>query len=361
MSRATFRVVLSLCTLQLAGAGVAWAQDAEPAPDEATATPPDEGATTPPDEGATTPPDETTPVDDGAAATEPSGIGGPAAPAPPRPRLTLPKGKLGIALNIEANLSKDLAFKPLSLAPDISYGVTPKLTVMLVHSRFATTGFRGAAGSGLCITGKDNGCPKAYNNLGFEALFALLENDLKVAANGGVHVVDLDQTWIDLKVGAKIRHDVGKLFVTFLPAVYVGLNKRDEGNKGSLWAPVALWYKVIPKLALFVSSGIKGPISKFEDGFTIAAGGGGQYMVNKQAHVGASLIYPKVTGADAVPAKGADARYVQLWVGYTLYRPLAVSPSRPPAPHSRQPFAAARPSQPSAFTAARPARAPAAP
>ena len=320
MSRATFRIVLSLCTLQLAGVGVAWAQDAEPAPapDEATATPPDDGATTtPPDE--TAPPDEGAATsDDGAAATTPGDIAPEPAPAPPRPRLTLPKGKLGIALNIEANLSKDLAFKPVSLAPDISYGVTPKLTVMLVHSRFATTGFRGAAGSGVCITGKDNGCPKAYNNVGFEALFALLEDNLKVAANAGVHVVDLDQTWIDIKLGAKIRHDVGKLFITFLPSVYVGVNKRDEGNKGSLWAPVALWYKVIPKLALFVSSGIKGPISKFEDGFTIAVGGGGQYMVNKKAHVGASLIFPKVTGADAVPAKGADARYVQLWVGYTL-------------------------------------------
>ena len=321
MSRAWFRIVLSLCALQLAGAGVAWAQDAEPAPapDETTATPPADdtsATTTAPDE--TPPPDEATatPPDDGAGA-EPTAMPA-AAPAPGKPRLMLPKSKLGIALNFEANLSKELAFKPVSLAPDISYGVTPKLTVMLVHSRFATTGFRGAAGSGLCFTGKDNGCPKAYNNVGFEALFALLEDNLKVAANAGVHLVDIDQTWIDLKVGAKIRHDVGKLFVTFLPAVYVGLNKRDEGNKGSLWAPVALWYKVMPKLAVFVSSGIKGPISKFEDGFTIAAGAGGQFMVNKKAHVGASLIFPKVTGADAVPAKGADARYLQLWVGYTL-------------------------------------------
>ncbi|MEO8550334.1 MAG: hypothetical protein ABI678_10180, partial [Kofleriaceae bacterium] len=37
---------------------------------------------------------------------------------------TLPKGKLALDAFVEMNLSKDAAFKPVSLAPDLWYGVT---------------------------------------------------------------------------------------------------------------------------------------------------------------------------------------------------------------------------------------------
>lgn len=129
----------------------------------------------------------------------------------PKPGLTLPAGRLNLALNAEVEATAEAFGKPTSLSPDLSYGVTDDLTVSLAHSTFMLTGFRGAAGKGLCVTGTDNGCAHAYNNVGIEGLYTLARGDMAVALNAGVHATDLEAGFYVAKLGAKVRHVHGAL------------------------------------------------------------------------------------------------------------------------------------------------------
>jgi hypothetical protein len=75
------------------------------------------------------------------------------------PGMMLPKGAIAIHAVVEVNMSADLVAKPFSIAPDVWYGVSPKLQVGLVHSRMGQTGFLGGAGllgagAGLCLAGE---------------------------------------------------------------------------------------------------------------------------------------------------------------------------------------------------------------
>lgn len=255
-----------------------------------------------------------------------------AEPPPKKPAagLTNKKGGVVLQLNAEMNLTKDKAFKPVSIAPDLSYGVTDALTIAIEHSSFALTGFRGSAGSGLCITGKDNGCASVYRQGGAELLYNVAKGATAVAIDGGVVLKDLrpaSKSSLDtlVKIGAKAKFTAGKFSLMMSPSLWIGLSNRNvigmDGkstklNKDQLWFPVVAWVKPVPSLMLGVGSGIKGALSKFADVYTIPIGALAQVNVNKHIQVGASFIFGQIAGGDAIanPDPGADARALQVWL-----------------------------------------------
>src|SRR5262245_40262487 len=66
-------------------------------------------------------------------------------------RVVLPAKRLYARAALEIELSSGTAGDPVSLAPDVYYGVTPELTVGLLHSALARTGVMGGTGSSLCL------------------------------------------------------------------------------------------------------------------------------------------------------------------------------------------------------------------
>jgi hypothetical protein len=242
--------------------------------------------------------------------------------APPRkpPGLTLDRGAANVTVTLEANLAEDRVAKPLSIAPDVSYGVTDDLTLVLVHSTFATTGFRGNAGAGLCVTGDEGGCAHAYDNVGLDAIHGLRRGPFSFAVVAGAHFVSLDPAWFDLRAGARLRWTGGKLLVTFSPSVFFALSGRDDGNKETLWAPVFIGAKPIPPLTLGLGTGIKGPVEDFGDTWTFALVPSAQLAVTRRLALGASFALPKLLGAGAIPSeqKGFNVRFAQAWVSWTL-------------------------------------------
>jgi len=245
---------------------------------------------------------------------------------PPKPGLTLPAGRLNLALNLELDGSTGRVGKPTSIAPDASYGITDDLTVSLTHSTFMLTGFRGAAGKGLCLTGTDDGCPRAYNNVGAEGLYSVLRGPFAIALNAGIHATNLDAGFYVGKLGAKLRHASGALSIASSPSVLIALSERDgmPKNKDALFVPVVVTYKVLPALGLGLGSGIKGPIDGFADAWEVSLGVIGTYAVSPQLGVGASWVFGKaIGGADDLPdpeppATGFRYRAIQLWASVTL-------------------------------------------
>jgi len=264
----------------------------------------------------------------GGAATSPSVTEG-AAPAPeaapaPQPSVTLKQGGVMIQTNVEVGLNNSAAAKPVSIAPDISYGVTPELTASLVTSTAAITGFRGAAGGGICVTGTDNGCGTALADIGLEGTYSLMKGPMALGANAGfLFLAPLEDGRVyDAKIGVKGKYTAGKVIVTFNPSVWIGLNSRDMGNKDQLWIPVGLGFKATPELTAGIGTGFKSnDISNLGDTWTIPIGVNATYALNKQMAVGGAFTFGKIAGAgvlsDAMKT-GVDFRALHFWFNYSM-------------------------------------------
>ena len=242
-------------------------------------------------------------------------------------RLTLPTGGLFVQLDLELNLAKASVAKPFSIAPDVSYGVTQDLTLSLIHSTFGTTGFRGGTGDGLCITGTSNGCPHPYNNVGAEALYSLATGDAPIAGVVGLYSLNLDQSFVDLKLGLKTKFALGAFALVFNPSIYIGMNDREATtpNVDQLYLPVGLTYKISPQLAVGIGSGIKGPVndvSRFGKAWLVPLGANAVVTLDPAFAVGAAFTFGKLAGAPALedatpPQTGADFRALHVWLNYT--------------------------------------------
>lgn len=244
----------------------------------------------------------------------------PAKPAPPG--LTLPGGVVSVSATLEVEATAAKAGKPISLAPDVSYGVTPELTLSLVHSTFAVTGFRGGAGRGLCLTGEDRGCAKLYNNVGAEALYGLARGPFALAVSAGVHSTNLDAGFYSAKAGLRLRWMSGAFSLASSPSVLIALTHRDDmpKNVDQLFVPVLASYKPAKPLTLSLGSGLKGPLDGLGDAWEVPLGFIGTFALSPKLAVGTSLVFGKLLGgaddppAPAAPATGQRYRAFQLWL-----------------------------------------------
>ena len=236
---------------------------------------------------------------------------------PAAPGVTLKKGAINVQLAFEANLSKDAVIKPFSIAPDVAYGVTPELTVSVVHSGYAMTGFRGSAGAGLCVAGEENGCLKVYNAVGLEGLYGLLAGPLSLGANVGLHARSLSDPFIGaVKLGLKGKYTAGATSVVFLPSINVAVTERETAPD-RLWLPVGLLYKVAPPVTLGLGAGVKVlDLGAAGDTWQLAVGLNGQYALNPEVVLGAAFTFGAITGGGDPPE--LDGRFLQCWVGYTM-------------------------------------------
>lgn len=228
--------------------------------------------------------------------------------------LTLAKGMIEVHADVFVNLSADAVAKPISISPDIYYGVSEKLSVGLTHNL------------GLCLTGTDNGCAKVYNDVGLQAKFSVKRDaKMELAAAGGLILPSLDPMTARLELGVDFKYQAGKITIWALPRIGIGLNKRDGatdpitmttigGNKESLGLPVIVGFQATPELNVHVRTGIGGlgtgieagaPLDGFGDAFVIPLGIGALYAVSNKLDVGAEFFFPAVAGSDLA---STDAR-----------------------------------------------------
>ncbi len=260
----------------------------------------------------------------GALAQEGLGPGSEATvPGPEEQQLTLPGGKLFLDAFLEVSLSKDAAFKPVSLAPDLWYGINDDLTLGLVHSGRGATGIFGTYGNGLCFTGKSNGCAnpsgtsKVYNHVGVDARYQLLrKTGISVAGDGGLYVNYFDPFQLALKLGAVGRFHTGAVSVELDPSLFFGMTKRSAGNKEVLTVPATFMYAVTPKVGVAAQLALSLPFQTTElTMFGLSVGV--QYFITDQLILDAVFSLPAMFGGSAVP-DGVDMRALTLGVAYAF-------------------------------------------
>lgn len=262
------------------------------------------------------PDSETKPLDAAAAAA--GGEGG--------EQLTLQKGRLVVNAYLAIGLSNGAAFKPISLSPDVWYGVTDDITAGLVHSGVGTTGFIGDAGQSLCLTGSDN-CGDLYKNVGVEGRYKLKMGGIALAVDGGLysgHVTDLKL--LVVKAGAVGRWHSGPLAVEAAPNLAIAVTDRSStttvggvsvttGNADTLNLPATALYTLNAMITLAAQTGFVLPLENTGDAYAIPLSVGAFYKVNDQLNVTAAFSLPRLIAASS---GGIDARSLTLGGSYAF-------------------------------------------
>jgi hypothetical protein len=240
-------------------------------------------------------------------------------------KMTMPAERALVQVFGEISLSQDAALEPLSIAPDLWYGVSDELTVGLVHSGRGRTGFFGGAGNGLCLTGEEGGCGKIYNSVGVGGRYHFYrEGAITAAADGGLYALAIDPFRLAIKVGATGRWESGMLAVEASPSLFGGLTGRTEDvmgvevatNKEAFLLPVTALYALTPQLGLAVQAGLQTPFEDLGDLWTFGMSIGAQYMVNQQIFADLAFSLPALVGGP--DNTGADLRTLTLGVGYAM-------------------------------------------
>jgi hypothetical protein len=232
-------------------------------------------------------------------------------------RVTVPASRVLIRADVGINLSTDTAGDPISIAPDVWYGVNDKLTVGLVHSFVAITGFMGIPiPAGICI---GDACGNAYTTVGGMARYTLSQNkNMAVAVEGGAIAFGTDPLELSIKLGIAGRYRVNKqLAIDFQPALFFGATERDGGNKELVVLPVTAVYGINKKVGLLLQSGVAFPFEDADQQFFIPVTVGGTYAVNQQVSLYAAFSLPFLAGGDAFPT-GVDGRVFSIGGGYAL-------------------------------------------
>lgn len=241
-------------------------------------------------------------------------------PTKERLRMTLPEGRLLVQGFLEMNLSTDAAFKPVSLSPDVWYGLRDDISIGLTHSASGTGGFYGGVGNSLCLTGEENGCGGLYRNVALLGRYSLIDTGMGLAVNGGLVISDIDPFTVGILVGAVGRWEHEPLAVVFQPSIYVGLNERDGlngvgGNTEAVALPVAVQFDATPELAVGLQTGLTLGFDDIASQWVVPLSLGGRYVVTPG--IWADLVFSLpvlVTGNDGA-ASGFDARVLTLGGG----------------------------------------------
>ena len=240
-------------------------------------------------------------------------------------RMTMPGGKILLNTIVEANLGKGAAGKPFSVAPDLWYGASDKLTLGLVHSGRGITGFLTGAGRGLCFGDKEGACAfglgKIYTTAAVEARIGLTEGGFPLALSiGAVAEAFEPELVLSGKIGL-VGRTQGKVALEVAPTVFAGITQRkvlDAGvNEEVFSLPVTLFFKLSPSFAIALQSGVVLTLQQAADSYEIPAAAGFAWWVSPKFSIDVAFGLDAVVDKNDM-TKAFDGRSLSLGVGYGM-------------------------------------------
>lgn len=220
---------------------------------------------------------------------------------------------------VKMNMSKDHAGKPTTITPDIYYGVTDFLQLGVVHSSPLGWQTPGTTASSLCVTGKSNGCPKVYNNLGIDALALLLPGPVELAGHARFNFEPIDPFRVNLLLGFVAKLRLPWFAFVLNPSIQIGLNKRDQpngptpdGNKEIIYIPAEIVFQVTPLLAVLGQAAIYSQAQHFGDHYRIPLGVAGLFTVSAMLDVGLRWAWDNVGKTTDGMSRGDERSLVAL-------------------------------------------------
>jgi len=175
-----------------------------------------------------------------------------------------PEGLLTLRLLLLVSASKGEFGKPTSLAPDLYYSISDTVQVGLLHT--LPMGWQTEPGAGLCLTGKSNGCPHIYDNVGFDFMYGLLYGDFHLSLHSSLylfHISDPLGTMWTIGLTGKF-HFTDLVALLFDPQIGITLSHRAV-YKDQLFIPLELQFQAASTVSIKILSGVEGQLSALGD------------------------------------------------------------------------------------------------
>jgi hypothetical protein len=242
-------------------------------------------------------------------------------PTKERLRMTLPEGRGLVQAYIQMNLSSDLVLKPVSLSPDVWYGLTDDLSLGLAHSAAGTGGLYGGVGTSLCLAGEDNGCGDVYRNVALLGRYSLLDAGVGLAAQGGLVIGALDPLTLSVQLGIAGRWEMAPIAVVFQPSIQIGITERDSGVEGVagntevITIPVAAMFDVMPELSVGLQTGVTLLLEDIGETWVVPVSLGGRYLITPAIFAELVFSLPAVVQGADTEAGAFDLRTLTLGGG----------------------------------------------
>jgi hypothetical protein len=224
-----------------------------------------------------------------------------------------PEGLFTARLNLFVNASKSNFGDPVSLAPDLYYAFTDTLQLGLLHS--SPMGWQTLPGAGLCLSGKDHGCPHVYDNVALDLMYGLLYGDVHLSLHTSLYFAKLsDPIWPMWTVGLSGKiHFTRDVAFFFDPQVGITLDHRSL-YKDQLFIPVALQLQASPFLSIDVLSGVQGQLSALGDHNRAPLGLGLVGNVGRHLDLGLRFSFDNLLGHELAGQSRTDERSIGLLV-----------------------------------------------
>ena len=223
-----------------------------------------------------------------------------------------PAGMVGARILLDINLSTDLAGKPISLAPDLYYSVTDTLQLGLLHE--GPMGWQARPGVGLCLTGENNGCPKLYDNVGFDVMYGVSFGQVHLSTHSSLFINQFDPFLMSLALGVAGKTHLGTRFaLLFDPKIAIALTERDVQDD-ALYIPLELQLQAGRSTTLKLLTGLSGGLSAFGDTYEIPIGFGVLQNLTRHFDIGLRFSFDNLLGHETVGVSRTDERSLGLLV-----------------------------------------------
>jgi len=224
--------------------------------------------------------------------------------------LTLPAGMLELHGDFVANISSGNGGKPIWLTPNVGYGLTDDLTLVLATNPQAE--FL-PIGGGLCL-GTEQYCGHLFNSISPNAILSLVRTPgVGIAGHAGVDY-NFSPSLVGVRVGFLLKLVLpAALSIAADPTVVVFVTKRNTlPDDQILLVPIRLGFQAAELVNVGVVSGVNGPLTgNFSQSYSVPVGVGAWIAATPSLDLGANLTFVNVRD-------GADGRTVALSANYRL-------------------------------------------
>jgi hypothetical protein len=193
---------------------------------------------------------------------------------------------------VEVDLAPGHVAHPTSIAPDIWWDATPRLTLGLIHSDASVD--RIQPGATFCIASNDPlACNHVYRGSGVDVIYRLED---WIAPRARFVLRDIDPIKPALLLGARLDLP----HVTLDPYLQVGLANMTEGNRSALFLPVRV-HAAIPGAQVWLDTGWNADLVTWKDAWHVPVGIGASAHVVDNLDLGAELGFRTLLGPQNTP------------------------------------------------------------
>lgn len=215
------------------------------------------------------------------------------------PPLVLAPNQVAVRVVAEASLAPGGFARPLSLAPDAWVGVTPRLTIGVIHSDLSID--RLSPKASLCVRQDRLLCPRAYRGIGVDLRYAARLGPLAAVPHVRLLLRDVAPLKPAVTLGAAVRWARGRLAFTTDPFVQVGLANTDRGNRSALWIPVIATVSLFEAADLELHTGWNSDFAVIRDGWHVPAGLFARVRISPHVEATAGVGFTSLLGPQNTP------------------------------------------------------------